>query len=71
VLVEETTLPAALFPALADNGDAEFAGSIGALAQKYGILIGGGEMRISVDAAQENVADALAITPGTWIVKVA
>jgi GntR family transcriptional regulator len=69
VLVEETTLPAALFPALADNGNVEFAGSIGALAQKYGILLGGGEMRVSVEAARENVADALGIAPGTPVMQ--
>jgi GntR family transcriptional regulator len=68
VLVEETTLPAALFPALAD-GNAEFSGSIGAFAQKYGILLGGGEMRISIDAARDNVADALGIAPGTPVMQ--
>jgi GntR family transcriptional regulator len=68
-LVEETTLPAALFPALVDNGDAEFAGSIGGLAQKYGILLGGAEVRISAAAARENVADALGIVAGTPVIQ--
>jgi GntR family transcriptional regulator len=69
VLVEETTLPAALFPALADNGDAEFAGSISALARKYGILLGRAEERISFAAAEEDVADALGIVAGTPVIQ--
>jgi GntR family transcriptional regulator len=69
VLIEETTLPAGLFPALADNGDAESIVSLGTLAQKYGILLGGGEVRISVAPAPESVADALGIGPGTPVLQ--
>jgi GntR family transcriptional regulator len=69
VLVEDSTLPAALFPALADNGQAEFADSISALAQKHGILLGRAEERVSVAAAQGDVADALGIVPGTPVIQ--
>jgi GntR family transcriptional regulator len=69
VLVEDSTLPAALFPALADNGEADFAGSISALAQKHGILLGRAEERVSVAAAQQDIADALGVVAGKPVIQ--
>jgi GntR family transcriptional regulator len=62
-LVEEATLPAALFSGL--GGRAKIAGEISALAHEYGILLGKAEERISVDVPPPTVADALGVAPET------
>jgi len=64
-MVEEASMPAALFPRLREiNG---FPHQIVALAQKNGILVGKAEERISVCAATPAVAEALRVAPSTPI----
>jgi GntR family transcriptional regulator len=62
-LVEDVTLPAALFPGLADKE--AIADHIGALAQEYWILLGRVEERISMGIPPDAIADALLVAPGT------
>ena len=50
-LVEDATVPAALFPRLA--GKRDIAGNITALAQAYGVLLGKGEDLDSIQAVRE------------------
>jgi GntR family transcriptional regulator len=64
-LVEDVTLPAALFPGLADRGTV--ADHIGVLAQEYGILLGKVEERISMGAPPDAIANALGVAPGTSV----
>jgi GntR family transcriptional regulator len=60
-MVEEASMPADLFPRLAQiNG---FPHPIVALAQRNGILVGKAEERISVRVASPEVAEALGILP--------
>ena len=64
-MVEEASMPTALFPRLTEiNG---FPHAIVALAQKNGILVGKAEERISIHAATPTVAEALGIAPSTPI----
>ena len=62
-LVEDITLPAALFPGLAASK--AIADSIGVLAQGYGILLGKVEERISMGMPPEAVANTLLVAPDT------
>jgi len=62
-MVEDVTLPAALFPGLA--ADKPIADSIGVLAQEYGILLGKAEERISMGVPSEAVANTLLVAPDT------
>ena len=64
-LVEDVTLPAALFPALADKRTV--ADHIGTLAQEYGIPLGKVEERISMGAPPDAIANALGVAPGTSV----
>ena len=57
-LVEDVTLPAALFPGLADKE--VIPDHIGPLAQEYGILLGRAEERISMGIPPGAIADAIA-----------
>jgi GntR family transcriptional regulator len=61
-LIEDATLPAALFPGLADKKAIDH---VGALAQEYGILLGKVEERISMGIPPTAIANALVVTPGT------
>src|SRR6476620_4227610 len=62
LLVEDVRLPAALFPKLlGSKGDAS---DIGALATKYGLLLGEAIERISIEVASKTVANALNIVVG-------
>jgi GntR family transcriptional regulator len=61
-LIEEVSLPAALFPDLSDNTGV--VGRIIALAQEYGILLGKAEERVSIGEASPAVAEGLGIEPG-------
>ncbi len=64
-MVEEASMPADLFPRLAQiNG---FPHPIVALAQRHGILVGKAEERISVNFASPAVAEALGIPPSSPI----
>jgi GntR family transcriptional regulator len=62
-LVEDVTLPAALFPGLAETE--VIADHVGALAQEYGILLGKVEERISMSIPPRAVANPLAVASGT------
>lgn len=62
-MVEEASMPAALFPRLTEiNG---FPHAIVALAQKNGILVGKAEERIAVHEATPTEAEALGIAPSS------
>ena len=59
-MVEEATMPAALFPRLAEsNGGSHH---IVVLAQQHGMLLGKAEERISINAASPAVAEALQVS---------
>ena len=62
-LVEDVTLPAALFPGLAANR--AIADSIRVLAQEYGILLGKVEERISMGVPPAGVANTLLVALDT------
>jgi GntR family transcriptional regulator len=62
-LVEDVSLPAALFPGLPHK--AHLPHRIIALAQEYGLLLGKAEERVSLDAASATVAQVLGISAGT------
>jgi GntR family transcriptional regulator len=62
-MVEEASLPAALFPELLEKKGAPH--RIAALAQEHGILLGKAEERISIRNAPASVAEALRIAPDT------
>jgi len=64
-MLEEVAMPAALFPGLAEIGPAD---SIAALAQRYGLLVGKAEERLTIDAAAPDVAAVLGIAPAAPIV---
>jgi GntR family transcriptional regulator len=61
-LIEGATLPAALFPGLADKTTIP---DIGTIAQEYGIPLGRVEERISMGLPPAAVATALHVTAGT------
>jgi GntR family transcriptional regulator len=65
-LVRDAVVPAALCPGLA--GRREVAGSIILLAQAYGILVGKGEERVSLDTAPAGLAEALGVAPGAPVI---
>ena len=65
-MVEEASVPAALFPGLEEMR--AFTHRIVCLAQKYGILLGKAEERISMASASLKVADALCIVPDSPVV---
>ena len=62
-MVEEASLPVALFPGLLENEGA--AHRIGPLAQQYGILLGKAEERIAIGNAPAAIADTLRVAPDT------
>src|SRR5262245_36477968 len=64
-MVEDVVMPAALFPDLDEQK--ELPSRIVVLAQQYGILLGKGDERVSIDAASPAVADALRLKPGAPI----
>jgi GntR family transcriptional regulator len=65
-MVEEVTLPAALFPGLAENNGHSL--GIALLAQQYGLLLGKAEERLTIAAAAPGVAAALGVAPAAPIV---
>lgn len=64
-VVKDAALPAALFPGLVDKQ--EVAGSISAIAQAFGVLVGTGEERISLRVPPPDVAEALGVAQGTAV----
>jgi GntR family transcriptional regulator len=64
--VEDATLPADLFPGLGENGP--IADPIGALAPKYGILLGSAQERVSSVVPSAAVANALRTEPAVAVV---
>jgi GntR family transcriptional regulator len=64
-MVEDSVVPAALFPAL-DTQD-ELSRGIPVLAQQYGILLGKGDERISIGSASSAVAETLNLSFGAPI----
>jgi GntR family transcriptional regulator len=64
-MVEEASMPAALFPGFA--GKSVVSDLLVVLAQRHGLLLGRGEERISIGAACADVADALGISAGAAI----
>ncbi|MCZ7593740.1 MAG: GntR family transcriptional regulator [Hyphomicrobium sp.] len=63
LMVEESTVPQARFPGLAQEGDVS--PSIVVLAHHYGVLLGRAEERIGVAAAKGEVAKSLKVAEGT------
>jgi GntR family transcriptional regulator len=61
-MVENVTLPAPLFPDLADKK--RIADNIGALAQDYGIQLGKAEERVRFDVPPTAIAATLGVAPG-------
>ena len=64
-MLEGACLPAALFPGLEEKS--AFTHRIVCLAQKYGILLGKAEERISIGTTSPDVATALHMAPGAPI----
>jgi GntR family transcriptional regulator len=63
LMVEESTVPQARFPGLAQNGDVS--PSIVVLAHHYGVLLGRAEEKVGVAAAKGDVAKQLKVAEGT------
>jgi GntR family transcriptional regulator len=66
-MVEEATVPGALFPGLAARR--EIAASITELAQEGGVLLGTAEERISLAGATAAAAQSLGIAPDTPVMR--
>jgi GntR family transcriptional regulator len=66
-MVEEASLPAALFPGLLEKKGTPH--RIAVLAQEHGILLGKAEERISIRNAPASVAEALHIAPDTPVMR--
>jgi GntR family transcriptional regulator len=62
-MVEEASMPAPLFPGLAEHNG--FPNHIAVLAQQHGMLLGKAEERISIHAAPPAVAEALRVAPSS------
>jgi GntR family transcriptional regulator len=66
-MVEEGSLPAALFPGLLEKKGAPH--RVAVLAQEHGILLGKAEERISIHSAPASAAEALRIAPDTPVMR--
>jgi GntR family transcriptional regulator len=66
-MLEEASLPAALFPGLLEKKGVEH--RIVALAQLYGILLGKAEERISIGPASATIAETLRVAPDTAVMR--
>src|SRR5262245_7056734 len=64
-LVEDASLPAAVFPGLAEKGNV--ADRIIILAQEYGVLLGKAAERVSLGQASPTVAQTFGVAPGSPI----
>jgi GntR family transcriptional regulator len=67
LMVEESTVPQSRFPGLAQETD--IPPSIVVLAQHYGVLLARAQERISVEAADSEVASVLNVAKGTPLLK--
>lgn len=65
LMVEESSMPAGLFPGLAEANSV--AHSIVVLAQRHGILLGKATERISIGEASSDIAEVLGIAPAAPI----
>jgi GntR family transcriptional regulator len=65
VMLEEATLPAALFPGMHERGEVHE--DIGVLAREYGILLGRAEERISVAVPSPGMAARLGVPSGAQV----
>jgi len=66
-VVEEASLPSALFPGLLERKGIDH--RIVGLAQLYGILLGKAEERITIAAAPSAIADTLRVAPDTSVMR--
>ena len=66
-MIEDSTLPQARFPGLADGGD--ISTTIVVLARRYGMVLTRGEEEITVATADRQTGKALKIAKGTPILK--
>ena len=66
-MVEDASLPSALFPGLLEKKDV--AHRIGAIAQRYGILLGRAEERISIGTVPATIATRLCVAPNTPVLR--
>jgi GntR family transcriptional regulator len=62
-MIEEASLPAALFPGLLERTGIEH--NVITLAQRYGILLGRAEERVSIRPVRAAIADTLRVAPNT------
>lgn len=62
-MVEEVSMPAALFPGLAEEKDSSH--RVVVMAQRYGLLLGKGEERLSIGIASPAIAETLRIAAGS------
>jgi GntR family transcriptional regulator len=67
LMIEASTVPQARFPGLAQEND--ITASIVVLAHRYGLLLGRAQEKISVTAAEGEVADALKVAKGTPLMR--
>lgn len=65
-MVEDASMPAALFPGLANQNGISH--RIAGLAQKNGLLLGKAEERLTIDAAAPEVAAVLGVAPAAPII---
>jgi GntR family transcriptional regulator len=66
-MVEDVVMPAKMFPGLATREDASL--HLAALAQRFGVLLGDGEERITVNSVAPDVAEALQVEAGTTVMR--
>jgi GntR family transcriptional regulator len=67
LMIEEATIPQSRFPGLAQ--ETEISASIVVLAQRYGVLLARAQEKISVEAANDEIADVLRVPEGTPLLK--
>jgi GntR family transcriptional regulator len=64
-MVEEISMPSALFPGLVERKD--FCCSISSLTQEFGVLVGAAQERLAIGAAPPEAAELLGLAVGTPI----
>ncbi len=67
LMIEDSTIPQSRFPGLAQEAD--ISPNIVVLAQRYGVLLVRAQERISVEAADSEVAGVLRVSDGTPLLK--
>ena len=65
-MIEKASMPAALFPALEQQGT--LAGQVALLARHFGVLLGKGSERIATEPASREVSESLGVAEGTIVV---